>query len=58
MRHKPTKRWEMWKVEGETAKSVKETCPRCGSGVYMATHKETTGKIRRHCGKCHYTLWP
>lgn len=58
MKHKPTKRWEMWKVEGEALKSVKNNCPRCGSGVFMAVNKETSGKVRNYCGKCHYTIWP
>lgn len=58
MKHKPTKKWEMMKVEGDTVKKLKRTCPRCGEGVYMAEHKEKDGKIRCYCGKCHYTEWP
>jgi len=58
MKHKPTKRWEILKLEGENVKRSKLTCPRCGEGVYMATHKEKNGKIRQYCGKCHYTIWP
>ncbi len=58
MKHKPTKRWEIIKIEGEKLKTDKITCPRCGEGVYMAVHKEKSGKIRQYCGKCHYTIWP
>jgi len=27
-------------------------CPKCGSGVFMANHKD-----RHFCGKCSYTEW-
>ena len=27
-------------------------CPRCGSGVFLANHKD-----RLACGKCGYTEW-
>jgi small subunit ribosomal protein S27Ae len=29
-----------------------KSCPKCGSGIFMAEHKD-----RRHCGKCGYTEW-
>lgn len=31
------------------AKSKNKFCPKCGSGVFMAQHKD-----RMTCGKCHY----
>jgi small subunit ribosomal protein S27Ae len=31
-------------------KRVKPVCPKCGPGVFMATHKD-----RVSCGKCGYT---
>lgn len=34
----------------ENSKLKKRTCPKCGSGVYMAEHKD-----RYTCGKCGYT---
>ena len=37
--------------EGKSAKKRTE-CPRCGSGVFMAEHKD-----RQTCGKCGYTKW-
>jgi len=58
MKHKPVKRWEMIKVEGQAAKRLRPSCPRCGEGTYMALHKEKSGKIRQYCGKCQYTIWP
>ncbi|MBS3051903.1 MAG: 30S ribosomal protein S27ae [Candidatus Aenigmarchaeota archaeon] len=58
MKHKPTKRWEFMKIDGETLKKIKQTCPRCGEGTFMAQHKEKDGKVRNYCGKCHYTVWP
>jgi len=57
MKHKPTKRQEILKGEGEKVVKTKKTCPRCGDGVYMAEHKEKDGKTRNYCGKCHYTIW-
>lgn len=30
----------------------RQECPRCGSGVYMAEHKNRTS-----CGKCGYTVF-
>ncbi len=57
MKHKPTKQWEILKVEGNKIKRLKKQCPRCGEGVYMAEHKEKDGKIRYYCGKCSYTVW-
>ena len=29
---------------------TKQTCPRCGDGVFLAEHAD-----RRSCGKCAYT---
>ncbi|MBU5689963.1 MAG: ribosomal S27a family protein [Candidatus Aenigmatarchaeota archaeon] len=58
MKHKPTKRWEIIKVQNDKSVRQKPNCPRCGEGIYMALHKEKTGKTRQYCGKCHYTIWP
>jgi len=52
MKHKPTKQWEILKVEGNQLKRGKKLCPRCGPGVYMAEHKD-----RYYCGTCHFTEW-
>ena len=44
----PAKKGSVKKGTLVTAK--KPTCPKCGAGVYMATHKD-----RVSCGKCGYT---
>jgi len=36
------------KYKSYAAKSKR--CPRCGPGVYLASHKD-----RSYCGKCHFT---
>ena len=43
----PHKYYEIKKGQIER---VKQTCPRCGDGVFLAEHKD-----RRSCGKCAYT---
>jgi len=57
MKHKPVKRWEYFKVEGEEVKRVGRVCPRCGDNVYMAEHRQKDGIIRYTCGKCNMTEW-
>ncbi len=52
MKHKPTKQWEILKVKGDKVESSKKPCPRCGSGTYMADHKD-----RYYCGTCHFAEW-
>ncbi len=39
-----------YKVSGEKVDRLRKTCPKCGSGTFMAQHKD-----RSTCGKCHYT---
>lgn len=39
-----------YSTEGEGLKRVKKACPKCGSGVFLAEHKN-----RFSCGKCAYT---
>ena len=41
---------DAYKVSGNKAERVKPTCPKCGPGIFMATHKD-----RVSCGKCGYT---
>ncbi|MCX8178380.1 MAG: ribosomal S27a family protein [Candidatus Aenigmarchaeota archaeon] len=45
-------------MQNEKLNRQNPNCPRCGEGVYMALHKEKSGKTRQYCGKCHYTVWP
>ncbi|HIP66779.1 MAG TPA: 30S ribosomal protein S27ae [Candidatus Nanopusillus sp.] len=44
--------WKYFKVENGGLVRLKKECPRCGSGIYMAEHKD-----RWSCGKCGYTEW-
>ena len=41
---------DAYKVSGNKAERTKPTCPKCGPGIFMATHKD-----RVSCGKCGYT---
>ena len=37
------------KRRSRVSRRVKKTCPKCGNGVFMASHKD-----RDYCGRCHY----
>ena len=50
MKHKPSKKWEKYRVEENKLKRSNRFCPKCGPGVFMARHKN-----RFHCGKCGYS---
>ncbi|MEK6973025.1 MAG: 30S ribosomal protein S27ae [archaeon] len=39
-----------YKLEGDSIKRAKKSCPKCGAGVFMAEHKD-----RHSCGACGYT---
>jgi len=41
---------KFYKLEGEKLKRLRQACPRCGPGVFMADHGN-----RLACGKCGYT---
>ncbi|MDR0334744.1 MAG: 30S ribosomal protein S27ae [Methanomassiliicoccaceae archaeon] len=41
---------DAYEVAGDKITRKKPTCPKCGPGVFMATHAD-----RRSCGKCGYT---
>ena len=47
---KSNKVYKAYKVEGGALKRLRKTCPKCGSGVFLAEHKNRTT-----CGNCHYT---
>ena len=38
-----------YNISGEL-KRTRKFCPKCGPGIFMATHKD-----RYHCGNCGYT---
>ena len=46
---KPSQKWTKYKLEGNKVTKAK-CCPKCGSGVFMAVHKDRTT-----CGTCGYT---
>ena len=46
---KTSQKWKMYEKKGDKLEKNK-TCPKCGSGVFMAKHKD-----RYTCGTCHYT---
>ncbi len=39
----------MYEVSGNSIKRKNKSCPKCGSGVFLANHKD-----RMTCGKCGY----
>jgi len=41
---------KLYDITGGKIKRTKQTCPKCGSGTYLASHKN-----RLACGKCGYT---
>lgn len=47
MKHKPSQIWGKYKLEGEKAAKQGRECPRCGTGTFLAIHKN-----RVSCGKC------
>ncbi len=38
-----------YEVSGDSLKRKNKSCPKCGAGVFMASHKN-----RYTCGKCGY----
>ena len=48
---KPTsKKYQMYEASGSELKRKNKFCPKCGTGVFLAQHKD-----RLTCGKCSYT---
>ena len=37
-------------LEDDSLKRKRQTCPKCGEGVFLAEHKD-----RSSCGRCGYT---
>jgi small subunit ribosomal protein S27Ae len=50
-KHSSPKVYKFYEVKGEAVSRNHKTCPRCGSGVFMAHHKD-----RDYCGRCGYTI--
>lgn len=49
-KHPNMKKGEFYKIEGDSLKREKKSCPKCGAGTFMADHEK-----RLHCGNCSYT---
>ena len=39
-----------YKLDGDKLERVYKSCPKCGSGFFMAKHED-----RESCGRCGYT---
>ncbi len=46
---KPRKLYALYTVASDKIQRKNKFCPKCGSGSFMAAHKD-----RLMCGKCHY----
>lgn len=44
----PSKKYSKYKIEGSRV-IRRPSCPKCGSGIFLAEHKD-----RFFCGKCGY----
>jgi len=49
---KRIKKSSFYKIEEDKIVRDHKCCPKCGSGVFLASHKD-----RFTCGKCQYTEW-
>lgn len=43
-------KWNYYKIEGTKVSRLKQSCPKCGHGTFLAQHKN-----RVSCGKCGYS---
>lgn len=44
--------WKLYEKKGDKIERKNKSCPKCGSGTFMAKHAS-----RFYCGNCHYTLF-
>lgn len=47
---KTSQKWKLYEKKGDKIERKNKTCPKCGSGVFMAKHKD-----RIYCGNCKYS---
>ncbi len=45
-------KWKLYGVKDNKIERKNTSCPRCGEGVFLATHED-----RQSCGRCGYTVW-
>lgn len=43
-------RWNLYQISGNKLERKNKSCPKCGSGTFMAKHSS-----RLACGNCKYT---
>jgi small subunit ribosomal protein S27Ae len=44
--------WKLYQVSGNKAERKNKFCSKCGSGIFLAKHKD-----RETCGKCGFTTF-
>ena len=49
IKKKPMQAWKLYKASGGKVERKNKSCPKCGSGVFLAAHKD-----RETCGNCGY----
>lgn len=42
--------WKLYEKKGDKLERKNKSCPKCGTGFFMAQHKD-----RSYCGGCGYT---
>ena len=42
-------KWNLYEKKGDKLERKNKSCPKCGSGTFMAKHAN-----RWYCGNCHY----
>lgn len=47
---KPMQVWKLYQVSGNKVERKNRFCSKCGSGVFLAKHKD-----RETCGRCGYS---
>lgn len=50
-KHKVTKKYQYYKIEGNSLKRERNFCPKCGPGVFLGVRKNGEKKIY-YCGCC------
>jgi ubiquitin-small subunit ribosomal protein S27Ae len=48
-KRKTSQKWKAYTLSGKKLERKNKFCPKCGTGVFMAKHKN-----RLTCGQCHY----
>lgn len=48
----PSKKYSKYEVKDGKIASRKQTCQKCGPGMFLAEHKD-----RKTCGNCGYTVF-